>query len=222
MVIYFIVTKFITIALGLLCIYAYKHLNQTENTTRAPTEKKMDLAETLEMGRNEASSIALPVEAVYDQTIRSAQAAKQHSASADAMLGAVESAESAEPGSRPLSSKEEARGIQSTESKATQGAHSFNTKHKWLKVMHGFFMFYAQVMLLGAGVAFSTNNRSDFPYQRGDETDALIGRCYGRDLRDPSAPTWLSGLPCGYGLVCAVTSAVDNSTSGSNPYLSAP
>ncbi len=88
--------------------------------------------------------------------------------------------------------------------------------------MHGFFMFYAQIMLLGAGVAFSTNNRAEFPYTRGDESDMLFGRCYGRDLRDPSGPTWLNDLACGYGLVCAISSADDIATTGPNPYLSAP
>jgi hypothetical protein len=97
-----------------------------------------------------------------------------------------------------------------------------NVKYMWLKFMHGFFMFYAQVMLLGAGMAFSSDNRTGFSYKRGADTDMLIGRCYGRDLRDPSGPAWLIDLACGYGLLCAVSSANDTAVPSPNPYLSAP
>ncbi len=158
---------------------------------------------------------------MYDQTVRPAQASKLHNVSAEAKL---EGAELVEIDRRPDLITEEAGNVHSAESTVTPAAQDRKPRHRWLKVMHGFFMFYAQVMLLGAGVAFSTNNRAAYPYERGDESDMLFGRCYGRDLRDSSGPAWLNDLACGYGLVCAVSSASDNTMAESkpNPYLSAP
>ena len=196
----------------------YKHLNQTENKLDSLTEIERKGVETRHMGPNEASSIALPVGAMYDQTVRLAQASKQLNESIEAKLEVVESAELDH---KPALINQEAGNIRNAEATVNQAAQSRNPRHKWLKVMHGFFMFYAQIMLLGAGIAFSTNNRAAFPYKRGDETDMLFGRCYGRDLRDPAGPAWLNDLACGYGLVCANSSDADVML-GPNPYLSAP
>jgi hypothetical protein len=82
-------------------------------------------------------------------------------------------------------------------------------RYLWLKYLHGFFMIYSFVMLVGAGQAFSSNARvGGFPYPPEDPiTDSLIGRCYGRDLsNDPSAPSWLTELACGLGVYCAESS----------------
>lgn len=83
-------------------------------------------------------------------------------------------------------------------------------RHAWLKVLHGMLFIYAFAMLLGAGQAFLSNARvHGFPYANlpGDATvvDSLHARCYGRDLRDPSAPAWLDALSCGLGEVCAAS-----------------
>jgi hypothetical protein len=83
-------------------------------------------------------------------------------------------------------------------------------RHAWLKALHGALFIYAFVMLLGAGQAFLGNARvHGFPYANlpGDATvvDSLHARCYGRDLRDSSAPAWLTALPCDLGEVCAAS-----------------
>jgi hypothetical protein len=92
--------------------------------------------------------------------------------------------------------------------------------HVWLKYLHGFFMFYSFVMILGAAGAFGSNARTQYPYQKGDETDMLIGRCYGRNLANSTgAPSWLSNLNCGLGAWCNVQSATN---SGTNPYSKNP
>lgn len=85
-----------------------------------------------------------------------------------------------------------------------------------LKYMHAIFMTYSLVMLLGAGQAFLANSRmNQFPYPP-DEivTDSLIGRCYGRNLVEPSAPSWLSILTCGLTSYCQESSR----GGGPNPY----
>ena len=90
-----------------------------------------------------------------------------------------------------------------------------NKQYLVLKYLHAMFMTYSLVMLLGAGQAFLSNSRmNQFPYPR-DEivTDSLIGRCYGRNLVESEAPTWLSSLACGLTSYCQ-----ESSRGGSNPY----
>jgi len=79
---------------------------------------------------------------------------------------------------------------------------------RWLKYLHGIFMFYSYVMIVGAGMAFTSNSRQlpNFPYPPGALTDSLLGRCYGRDLT-PSAPSWLTSLKCG-SLLCSEVPAM--------------
>jgi hypothetical protein len=84
-----------------------------------------------------------------------------------------------------------------------------------LKYFHALFMTYSLVMLLGAGQAFLANSRmNQFPYPP-DEivTDSLIGRCYGRNLVEPSAPSWLTELACGLTSFCQ-----ESSRGGPNSY----
>ena len=59
-------------------------------------------------------------------------------------------------------------------------------------------------MIIGAGAAFTSNSRAgSFPYEQTDPTtDSLIGRCFGRNLTDSSAPGWLTCLNCGLGAYC--------------------
>ena len=57
---------------------------------------------------------------------------------------------------------------------------AINYKHVWLKYLHSFFMIYSWVM-------------------------PLTGRCFGRDLRDSSAPSWLTNLSCGMREYCQVS-----------------
>jgi hypothetical protein len=98
-----------------------------------------------------------------------------------------------------------------------QIAESCNKKYLYLalKYLHAMFMTYSLVMLLGAGQAFLSNSRmNQFPYPS-DEivTDSLIGRCYGRNLVEPSAPSWLTALTCGLTSYCQ-----ESSRGGPNPY----
>lgn len=85
----------------------------------------------------------------------------------------------------------------------------------WLKYLHGFFLLYSWAMLVGAGNAFTQNNRvGGFPYSQGMEIiDSLHGRCWGRDLQSPAAPPWLAALKCGDGPMCA-----ESIFGGSNKY----
>lgn len=98
-----------------------------------------------------------------------------------------------------------------------QIAESSNKKYLYLalKYLHAMFMTYSLVMLLGAGQAFLSNSRmNQFPYPS-DEivTDSLIGRCYGRNLLEPSGPSWLTTLTCGLTSYCQ-----ESSRGGPNPY----
>jgi hypothetical protein len=87
-------------------------------------------------------------------------------------------------------------------------------RHVWLKWVHGGLLLFAWIMLEGAGEAFSANARvSGFPYEQDDVSDSLHARCYGRDLRVPDAPQWLTKLACGDGPVCA-----QSVTGGRNTY----
>eukprot|EP00457_Paulinella_chromatophora_P011915 gb/GEZN01012082.1/.p1 GENE.gb/GEZN01012082.1/~~gb/GEZN01012082.1/.p1 ORF type:complete len:265 (-),score=18.92 gb/GEZN01012082.1/:255-1049(-) len=79
-----------------------------------------------------------------------------------------------------------------------------------LLVTHIFCMIFAWVSLIGAGQAFLGNARTVYPYKRYPSdpseaalTDQLVGRCTGRDLKDPLLPSWLLQLDCGFGPVCA-------------------
>jgi hypothetical protein len=154
------------------------------------------------------------------------------------MLGAVGSAESAELGSRPLSTKKKGLGAfkgwrnQSTESKVTQAAQGCQTRYKWLKVLllllHGFFIFWSTSCSSASASPFDQqllrlslssrqrDRRAHRPLLSARRARPVCEREGGggggedihwRDLRDLSVPTWLNGLACGYGLVCAVTSA---------------
>ena len=87
-------------------------------------------------------------------------------------------------------------------------------RHAWLKWAHGGLLLFAWIMLEGAGEAFSANARvSGFPYEKDDVSDSLHARCYGRDLRAPDAPQWLTSLACGDGAICA-----QSVTGGRNMY----
>ena len=92
-------------------------------------------------------------------------------------------------------------------------------QHMWLKYLHGFFMFYSYVMILGAAGAFGSNARThNFPYKE-TETNQLYGRCYGRNLNESSAPEWLTSLDCGVNAWCKVSAT---NPSEMNPYYKNP
>jgi len=118
-----------------------------------------------------------------------------------------EEAEACEYGNAPTlegeNNKEKNPVVETSETVAT------NYKHVWLKYLHSFFMIYSWVMLLGAGQAFLSNSRTKgFPYDPktdADTIDSLTGRCFGRDLRDSSAPSWLTHLSCGMREYCQVS-----------------
>lgn len=86
----------------------------------------------------------------------------------------------------------------------------------WLRLAHAFLMLVSWAMIIGAGAAFTSNVRMGaFPYDQSDPTtDSLIGRCFDRNLSDPLAPPWLSGLQCGLGAYCVESSR----GAGVNPY----
>ena len=193
MVIFFISTMFISMALGIICIKIYQHINRLV--------KAYDVIQELtEKGLTPPSSTSIVVNSLSDGESKGNEVNIGDGVDVDVVP-------------RNLSS-----GVAGGQDKNNRP----QPKHVWLKYLHGFFMFYSFVMILGAAGAFGSNARtSGFPYQRGDETDQVIGRCYGRNLATNStgSPNWLSNLNCGHGAWCSVQSATNSDV---NPYSQNP
>ena len=190
MVIFFIATMFISMGFGIICIKLFRYLNR-EYFAYA-------LLDELATGMKGTASSPTPVVV----------------GSADG-VGEGKTWDHVE---QQLNGAANGDNTKQTVTHVSQQHDRPSLKYLWLKYLHGFLMFYSFVMILGAAGAFGSNARVDgFPYNRGDETDMLYGRCYGRNLNDSSIPTWLTSLSCGKNAWCNVQSA-PSATTQSNPY----
>lgn len=114
-----------------------------------------------------------------------------------------------------VSANEEGKSVKDTLlQKAKKLWNPYQDRHIWIKFLHGTVMIFSWVLMLGAGQAFLSNSRTNFPYPANSSlTDSLYGRCYARNLNTTEAPSWLTALDCGYGVVCA-----ESTRGGPNPY----
>lgn len=207
-VVWFITSMFLAMLLGIACIRLRRYL-----LNRSHVDEILASAGPIEADRTEGVGLSL---SAADGEVRSNEG-KERS------VGVAESSNNDDVG-LPLSaaggeidsSKDNERDDRAgTSSGTVLIAKKSNKKYLALKYLHAIFMTYSLVMLLGAGQAFLSNSRmNQFPYPR-DEivTDSLIGRCYGRNLAEPSSPSWLSTLACGLTSYCQ-----ESSRGGPNPF----
>lgn len=212
-VVWFITSMFLAMLLGIACIRLRRYL-----LNMSPADDILASAKPIEADRTDGVGLSLSATGGEISTSEGNERSVGVAESSNNMnlsthVGLPLSAADGEIGS----SKDNERGdkVVGSVSETMHIVEKSNKKYFALKYLHAIFMTYSLVMLLGAGQAFLSNSRmNQFPYSRDESvTDSLIGRCYGRNLAEPSAPTWLSTLACGLTSYCQ-----ESSRGGPNPF----